>query len=512
MSTLSAEARDKTDEKQHASEMIKFYAAEESETLKKSETNESTDIKSPQSKKRRLSSDHEESSKKAKFSEMIKFYAAEESETLKKSETNESTDIKSPQSKKCRLSSDHEESPKKAKYAINKDVTSPGSSISSDLTTSGNNEEEDNTSDASRSIDNTALVAEHYNALEEKGLSYRNQSRIVYMRNFNNWIKSMLISDYANKVRKGFSTSLKVMDMCCGKGGDLFKWKKIHISHLICTDIAQVSLEQCQQRYTDMMNKKGFKERSFTAEFIPADCTKVRLREKFKDPSIQLDFVSCQFAFHYSFESLPQAECMLRNAAECLKTGGYFIGTIPDAYDLVSRWQKCDGNKFGNNIYSVDFQCDKTNPPLFGAKYDFHLEGVVDCPEFLVYLPILCKLALKYGLELVEFERFDKYYERFKEEGRSLLVNMEALETYLPDNKSRLLGDREQDYQHAVQYIQNSSTDQHKIGTLSQSEWEVTSLYAVFAFQKMKTIWDKEGKPEYIKLEDSKKAKESQSM
>lgn len=61
----------------------------------------------------------------------------------------------------------------------------------------------------------------------------------------------------------------------------------------------------------------------------------VRLREKFKDPSMQLDFVSCQFAFHYSFESLPQAECMLRNAAESLKTGGYFIGTIPDAYDIV---------------------------------------------------------------------------------------------------------------------------------------------------------------------------------
>lgn len=69
-----------------------------------------------------------------------------------------------------------------------------GLSASSDLTKEIN-EKEDSTSDASRSIDNTALVAEHYNALEEKGLSYRNQSRIVYMRNFNNWIKSMLISN-----------------------------------------------------------------------------------------------------------------------------------------------------------------------------------------------------------------------------------------------------------------------------------------------------------------------------
>jgi hypothetical protein len=39
------------------------------------------------------------------------------------------------------------------------------------------------------------------------------------------------------------------------------------------------------------------------------------------------DIVSCQFAFHYCFESLEQAECMLRNASERLKPGGYFIGT-----------------------------------------------------------------------------------------------------------------------------------------------------------------------------------------
>lgn len=29
--------------------------------------------------------------------------------------------------------------------------------------------------------------------------------------------------------------------------------------------------------------------------------------------------------------------------------------------------------------------------PIFGAKYNFSLEGVVDCPEFLVYFPVLVK-------------------------------------------------------------------------------------------------------------------------
>lgn len=61
-------------------------------------------------------------------------------------------------------------------------------------------------------------------------------------------------------------------------------------------------------------------------EVVHGDGGKVRYREKFKDPSIKLDLVSCQFAFHYSFESLPQANCWFKNVSECLQAGGYFIG------------------------------------------------------------------------------------------------------------------------------------------------------------------------------------------
>lgn len=66
--------------------------------------------------------------------------------------------------------------------------------------------------------------------------------------------------------------------MCCGKGGDLLKWLKGNVRHLICADIADVSIEQCQNRYDDLSKKdqrrRGF-EPVFSAEFIVADCTKV---------------------------------------------------------------------------------------------------------------------------------------------------------------------------------------------------------------------------------------------
>jgi len=57
-----------------------------------------------------------------------------------------------------------------------------------------------------------------------------------------------------------------------------------------------------------------------------------------------------------------------------------------------SRLRKAGGKSFGNSVYNIDFEHeypDGVTPPLFGAKYNFHLEGVVDCPEFLVHFPTL---------------------------------------------------------------------------------------------------------------------------
>lgn len=366
--------------------------------------------------------------------------------------------------------------------------------------------------------DHTQVVATHYNQLKERGLYERSKSRIFFMRNFNNWIKSILINRYLNKIREKatLGTPLRVMDMCCGKGGDLLKWSKGNITHLICTDIAAVSVEQCETRYKNIVqndrgggggggrgggrnsaNQSGGKV--FAAEFFAADATLQRLREKYQDASLELHLVSCQFAFHYCFESVRQAECMMRNAAECLREGGYFIGTIPNANEIMKRQRAAGSDTFGNDVYKISFLCDTEQPPLFGAKYNFQLDGVVDCPEFLVHFPTLIKLALKYGLRLVEKKRFDEFYEESHQSGRGLLEKMHALETY--PGHSRDDRERQQnleEYSHAQQHLEQKEGGRfQKVGTLSKSEWEASTLYLFFAFQKMKKSWDKEGKPVY---------------
>ena len=81
----------------------------------------------------------------------------------------------------------------------------------------------------------------------------------------------------------------------------MLKWQKSQATYLVGVDIAETSIEQCKDRYRRMRGKNVF-----DSEFYAADCTKTRIRDLYKDPDVQFDLVSCQFAFHYGFESLPQ--------------------------------------------------------------------------------------------------------------------------------------------------------------------------------------------------------------
>lgn len=373
------------------------------------------------------------------------------------------------------------------------------SSNSEDETVQKTNSEESNEKDTSSNPGSHGkIVAAHYNEMKEKGLDQRYKSPILYLRNFNNWIKSVLIIEYVTELKaKNYCTPIRVLDMCCGKGGDIMKWQNQRVKHITFVDIADVVVEQCQTRYENGCKK--FYEPPFTAEFIVADCTKENLRKKYKDPSLTFDIVSCQFGLHYSFESLPQACRMFSNISECLRPGGFFIGTIPDANEIVSRAKKSENNSFGNRIYNIKLMFDPKEEgyPLFGAKYDFQLEGVVNCPEFLVNFDLCQKIAAQYGLELVYKGRFEDFFEKFKG-NKALMHKHICFETYPAPEGENLIG-KVFEYEHARRHLDDKAKNPSKgcIGTMSFCEWEAATIYMAFAFKKKKNTWDLNGKPVY---------------
>ncbi|KAJ0102987.1 hypothetical protein Patl1_04465 [Pistacia atlantica] len=139
-------------------------------------------------------------------------------------------------------------------------------------------------------------VADHYSARTNQTLEEREASPIIHLKKLNNWIKSVLVQLYA---RRGDA----VLDLACGKGGDLIKWDKAKIGYYVGIDIAEGSvstfsllspillrhpehdslmddilwkppfIEDCRTRYNgDADHHQRRKKFSFPARLICGDC------------------------------------------------------------------------------------------------------------------------------------------------------------------------------------------------------------------------------------------------
>lgn len=368
------------------------------------------------------------------------------------------------------------------------------------ISTSQYNADSGQMQDLSNAVKDPSVVASHYNALPEIGIQSRNNSRILHLRNLNNWMKSMLIGDFIERLANEGCNNARVLDLCCGKGGDLRKWRIGRISEIVMTDIAEISLQDCRDRYQKLRDRSG--KLPFRAYFVLADLSESILREHLpKNAPTEFDISSCQFALHYSFRSQKCARQLLQNATEMLRPGGYFIGTVPNACAIIQYLRRANGH-YTNQVCSISTLTASTSgsnitedtsfdeqettiiqkPPLFGAQIQFNLEGVVNCPEYLCYFPLLKRMLEEFDMELVYEYNFPDAIEHYRikreREAIELMQRMNALETV----NMEYLKEKSAEYGPAIAKLQQES--QNIVGTLSQSEWEMVTMYKVFAFRK----------------------------
>ena len=214
--------------------------------------------------------------------------------------------------------------------------------------------------------DSSATVADHYNAVPQRGRVWRStESTIKNLRSYNNWVKSTLIQKFsspgtgesqfvATEEKPGATEQgLLVLDIGCGKGGDLQKWANTPkpVSFYIGLDPASVSIAQARDRYHEMQRKQRRSNPNlYTADFYVKDCYGEWLGDikRIEDVGITsepkdrwnsggFDVVSMMFCLHYAFESEDKARGMLRNVAGALKKGGRLIGVCPDSDVLRER-------------------------------------------------------------------------------------------------------------------------------------------------------------------------------
>lgn len=156
--------------------------------------------------------------------------------------------------------------------------------------------------------DSSAVKGFYDAAAQDKknvSLSQRKKSRIYYLRNLNNWIKSTLISRYIDLLYdKKRHSDISVLDFCCGKGGDQKKFQAGRVGHVTFVDISSASIDICKYRY-GALRPNNFRGRLYSADFIVHDCTAPLKLDKL------YSIVNCQFALHYAFETMEKVCTML---------------------------------------------------------------------------------------------------------------------------------------------------------------------------------------------------------
>ncbi|KAI8628798.1 mRNA capping enzyme [Xylariaceae sp. FL1651] len=332
------------------------------------------------------------------------------------------------------------------------------------------------------------IVREHYNAVPERGRDWRKTgSRIKGLRVFNNWVKSTLIQKFSpdedhtpGAQQQGRDMAgvngheLIVLDIGCGKGGDLGKWQQApqRVQLYVGLDPADVSIDQAKERYRSMTSqggrggrggrgghRGGRQQHLFDARFFVKDCYGESLadvdivQQVGFDPSPMgrsgFDIVSLMFCMHYAFESEEKARMMLQNVSSALKKGGRFIGCIPNSdviSDRVAKFNERISSKkeglsgeagvlsddkeegeaeetaeWGNGLYRVRFPGktpeDGIFRPPYGWKYNFFLdEAVEEIPEYVVPWEAFRAIAEEYNLEMQYHQSFRDIWESEKDD------------------------------------------------------------------------------------------------
>lgn len=192
------------------------------------------------------------------------------------------------------------------------------------------------------------------------------------LRHFHNiGVKSRLIASVS---KRGDS----LIDFTVGKAGDLSKWTNAHLGFVFGTDISRDNIENKQDGACARYLKVRHRNRSVPYCLFVNGNSALNIRsglamytEKGKEitqsvfgeipkneslgPAVMRQYGkaakgfnvgSCQFAFHYFCENRNTFQGFLRNVAECVEEGGYFIGTCYDGkkiFDALKDKRRGEG-------------------------------------------------------------------------------------------------------------------------------------------------------------------------
>ena len=326
----------------------------------------------------------------------------------------------------------------------------------------------------------------------------RQESTIIQMRQFHNWIKSTLITnitDHYYSMKKNNRVAL--LDIAVGRGGDLMKWSNAYITDVFGFDISPEAIYSknpdnpgAVERRNNLKNYKVKVEfaigdatrplenldRTPTGSQIPGIdslITKYLINNRLK----QFDLVSCQFALHYYFSSESALRNMLALVSKFLKPGGYFFGTSVDGDSIKKYFGITNTRIIKRSIYKIERMFNNKLKSPFGNKYTFtifdnkdktnYFNTIPISEEYLTDFKILNLIAKQYSLEPVDLNFFEPYF-----------VNGKKTYTNIPNNIMSF-----EEIYRLMRW--NPQNPQNPENIITPEQLELSFLNSAFVFRKI---------------------------
>jgi hypothetical protein len=165
------------------------------------------------------------------------------------------------------------------------------------------------------------------------------------LNKFHNWVKRNISLGLALKTFN--SSKISLIDLACGKGGDLGKFKDLKVENALCIDLVEDNIESegdgAKMRWNAIRDTTKMKV-NFAVHDSGKSLSKLD-KGLFRKNSY--DVVNVQFALHYFFKNKTMFKTLINNVSMSLKEdSGYFVGTCYDGdnlFRLLSQKDEMEG-------------------------------------------------------------------------------------------------------------------------------------------------------------------------
>ena len=249
----------------------------------------------------------------------------------------------------------------------------------------------------------------------------RSESLTINLQNYHNrYIKGeKLLGHTANLIRaaRGVKANVSLLDLACGKGGDMWKWYKYNINECVGIDISDDNItndgDGAWVRYKNLKDKTNAPAIEFrvlnTSENVKSNFPELLPIER------KFDIITLMFALHYFFKDEETLDGLIKNIVENIKDGGYFIGACFDGqliYNKLYSTSSLEYSRGDQTLLKIDKLYDDTKTftddhNSLGLTISVNMYSIgTENEEYLVNFDYLTDKLAKFDISPVEIENF----------------------------------------------------------------------------------------------------------